>query len=378
MKKLLVWAALAAPLAAHAQQGYTIQGKIGTLNKPAMAYLTYLTNGVRRIDSTYLRNGAFTFKGKVDGTKEAHLRLKHDDKPFNPTIRQRFDILAFYLENREMKVLSKDSVHNAKILNSPTNDENKQLTAYLKLYYDKLDDLNKEFASKPDNMKRDTAYQRTLNVRAQRYLQDAAQAKLVYAKAHPTSYMALVALNSTLSDDADAVAAEKVFSQLSPAIQKTELGEAARTRMQKLRLTQTGVKAPDFTLNDVNGKPVKLSDFRGKYVLLDFWASWCGPCRRENPNLLKAYSQYKDKGFTILGVSLDKEADREKWLKAIETDGLIWPQVSDLKYWQSDVTKLYDVKAIPMNFLIDREGKIVAKYLRGDALSQKLEEVLSK
>ena len=376
MKNLLVWAALAAPLAAHAQQGYTIQGKVGNLNKPAMAFLSVRTDGVRHLDSTYLKNGAFTFKGKVNGTKEVHIMLKHDDKPNDPTMRRTFDVLAFFLDNRDIKIIGKDSIHTAKIIGSPINDENKQLDAYLRPYYTKLENLNKEFAGASDKMKLDTAYIRTLNVRAAQYQKDAVQAKLTYAKAHPNSYMALVALNSTLSDDADAVGAEKIFRQLAPATQNSELGKSSLQRMQKLKLTQMGVEAPDFTLSDVNGKPVKLSDFRGKYVLLDFWASWCGPCRRENPNLVKAYSQYKDKGFTILGVALDKEADRDKWLKAIETDGLAWTQVSDLKYWQSDVAKLYDVKAIPMNFLIDRNGKIVAKYLRGDVLNQKLAEVM--
>ena len=376
MKNLLVWAALAAPLAAHAQQGYTIQGKIGTLNKPAMAFMSVRTNGVSHIDSTYLKNGVFTFKGKVKETQEAHIMLKHDAKPNDPTVRRKFDVLAFFLENRDIKIVGKDSVHTAKIIGSPVNDENKQLDNYLRPYYAKLDDLNREFAAKPEKMKYDTAYQRTLNVRAAQFQKDAVQAKLTYAKAHPTSYLALLALNSTLSDDADAVGAEKVFRQLSLASQNSDFGKTTLQRIQKVKLTQMGVEAPDFTLNDVNGKPVKLSDFRGKYVLLDFWASWCGPCRRENPNLLKAYSQYKDKGFTILGVALDKEADRDKWLKAIETDGLAWTQVSDLKYWQSDVAKLYDVKAIPMNFLIDRNGKIVAKYLRGDVLNQKLAEVM--
>ncbi len=376
MKNLLVWAALATPLAAHAQQGYTIQGKIGTLSKPAMAFLSVRTNGVRHLDSTYLHNGAFTFKGKVDEIKEAHIMLKHDNKPANPAMRQKFDVLDFFLENRDIKLVGKDSVKTAKIVGSPINDDNKQLEAYLRPYYAKFDDLNKEFRDKPDAAKRDTAYLRTLNMRAAQYEKDAAQAKLTYAKTHPTSYLALVALTSTLNDEADAVTAEKIFRQFTPATQNSELGKTSLQRIRTLKMTQMGVEAPDFTLNDVSGKPVKLSDFRGKYVLLDFWASWCGPCRRENPNLLKAYSQYKDKGFTILGVALDKETDREKWLKAIETDGLTWPQVSDLKYWNSDVAKLYDVKALPMNFLIDRQGKIVAKYLRGDALNQKLAEVL--
>jgi peroxiredoxin len=132
-----------------------------------------------------------------------------------------------------------------------------------------------------------------------------------------------------------------------------------------------GSTAPDFTLNDVNGNPVALSSFRGKYVLVDFWASWCGPCRAENPNVVKAYNAYKDKNFTILGVSLDEK--RDSWIKAIKDDNLNWPQVSDLKYWNSSVVSLYRFDGIPYNVLIDPAGKIIASNLRGEQLMESLE-----
>lgn len=173
-----------------------------------------------------------------------------------------------------------------------------------------------------------------------------------------------------------------IISQASKKFPKHQALAAIQAQLdeQKAKTAEAswiGKEAPDFTLPDVNGKDIKLSSFRGKYVLVDFWASWCSPCRAENPNVVKAYNQFRDKNFTILGVSLDRPGEKDKWQKAVSEDGLAWTQVSDLQYWDSPVVGLYHIDGIPFNILIDPAGKVVGERLTGRKLETKLSEIFN-
>jgi peroxiredoxin len=166
-----------------------------------------------------------------------------------------------------------------------------------------------------------------------------------------------------------------LYNNLSPVLKATGDGKFLAGMVQHMKAVQLGAIAPDFTQPDTAGTPINLKSFRGKYVLVDFWASWCHPCRAENPNLVKAFNHYKGNSLAILSISLDTKGAKDAWLQAINTDGMLWTQVSDLSGWNNTVAKEYGVTAIPQNFLVDPQGKIVAKNLRGDGLEKKLKAI---
>ncbi|OKS88777.1 peroxiredoxin family protein [Mucilaginibacter polytrichastri] len=221
-------------------------------------------------------------------------------------------------------------------------------------------------------MHSDTAYESSQRARFTKAVDAKLDAMTVYIKQNPGSFLSLAALSEIAGPNPDPAKIEPLFKSLSPQLQNNTSGQQLAKTIATAKVTAIGAMAPVFTQNDVNDKPVSLTDLRGKYVLIDFWASWCGPCRAENPNVVKAYEKYKDKNFTVLGVSLDQPGKKDAWMSAIKADGLTWTEVSDLQFWQNTVARQYGVLAIPQNFLVDPSGKIIGKNLRGDDLYKKL------
>lgn len=192
--------------------------------------------------------------------------------------------------------------------------------------------------------------------------------------AHPRSLVAVYALYRDFSYRLSPEEIRANLNLLDPSLLETPYAKVLQGLVETLETVAVGRRAPDFTSTDPSGQPVKLSDHLGKgYLLIDFWAAWCGPCRRENPNVVNTYHRYKDKGFSVFGISLDR--NKAAWLAAIEKDGLAWTHVSDLRYWNSEAAGLYGVRAIPSNLLVDKDGVIVARNLRGEELRKTLAEL---
>ncbi|MEO6456602.1 MAG: TlpA disulfide reductase family protein [Ginsengibacter sp.] len=195
-----------------------------------------------------------------------------------------------------------------------------------------------------------------------------------FVKKYPSSYVSPLAIIRLYQASEDGAKAAELYNLLPQQIKLSSLGTYANQQIQESKINPMGSVISEFSQQDTAGKPLSISSFRGKYVLIDFWASWCRPCRMENPNVVAAYNKYKNKNFTVLGISLDQA--KPAWMNAIQMDNLTWSHVSDLKGWGNVVAAQFQVKGIPQNLLIDPQGRIIGKNLRGDVLDKKLEIVL--
>ena len=345
---------------------FVISGEFKNATPQSKVYLYGINKAdVKPLDSTVFSDkGEFKFSHSTPGTD--FFKIGADDKEYM--------IIAENGDNIQIKADLTDQTMAYEISGAKEADKLQELNTLKNQYTAKMAALQQTFeetvAAQPD--KRDMIMQQMMP-QYNAEVQGLSNAMLKFAQDNSNSLAGFYAVN--LLNPAEYEQEMIAYSdKIKSSFNKNEAVTAFLTRMAGLKAVSVGQPALDFTINSIEGKPVKLSDFKGQYVLIDFWASWCMPCRQENPNLVRAYNEYKDKNFTILGVSLDK--DPSAWKKAIADDNLTWTHVSELKDFEGTAVRLYQIEAIPTSFLIDPSGKIIAKNLRGEQLDAFLKKTL--
>ena len=363
MRKL-IYAAIAVIIVTacnNRKESYQLSGKIDGI-QDTLVKLSRVTEGEYvTIDSTRTKEGTFLFTGKLAYPEVLFITLP-GKRP-----------AAVFMENNEINLTAHvDSLNKMSVTGSSFQDKYDAYKKSLEPLYDKEEALYTRYreARNNDDQELVTKIENEWETLDEEFL----DARKSYVLDHAGSYLSPYIIWREMAYDLSLEELENLTNALDSSLNNYPYTNMLEDRIETLRRTAEGQPAIDFTMNDTLGNPVQLSSLYGNYLLVDFWAAWCPPCRAENPNLVKQYQKYHKKGFDIIGVSFDRS--REDWLKAIEKDNLTWHHVSDLSYWDNKAGKLYGIRSIPSNVLLDPNGIIIAKNLRGEKLQEKLEELL--
>ncbi len=352
----------------------SLTADLSSIQQPlSKIYLSYYNTSTkfRFTDSVDLRNTkTANFQLNLSEPILAQLRVVPDrSADTSKKVRQASakDFLSVYLEAGSISVIAKDSLSASIVTGSKAHETYVALKAKVAVYDPSLTALYAKYSEARRNKASTEQIEKSIDS-LDHLVKEKVYLNFLKAPATKNSPVAIYALTQYAGYAINPVTAEPVFKQLGAIPKNLPSGKIFEERIALAKKLEVGQYAIPFSQADTAGKIFSLASLKGKVVLVDFWASWCGPCRAENPNVVSAFHKYKDKGFTVLGVSLDQPGAKERWMKAIHDDGLVWNHVSDLKYWDNEVSKAYGIQAIPQNYLLDKEGKIIGKNLRGEAL----------